>query len=83
MFRLTGVVVYLFATLAAALIVASAVLLFIDRVDGSIVAAPLAELVVVVAFLYWTTTLLPGPVRRLGKAAGRHVFTSARNRKRK
>src|SRR5262249_6931910 len=54
LFRLTGFVVYVFAILTAALIVASAVLFLIDHVDGSALAGPLAELVLVVAFLYWT-----------------------------
>jgi hypothetical protein len=73
--------VYLFASLTAALIVVSAVLFFIDRVDGSALAGPLAELVVVVAFLYWTTTLLPGPVRKLGEAAAKQLFKTKRNHK--
>jgi len=41
----------------------------------------LAALVLMLAFLYWTTTLLPGPVNRLGKAAGRHLVKSVTKNK--
>ena len=38
-------------------------------------------LVLLLGFLYWTTTLLPGPIRKLGKAAGRQVWKSMRKDK--
>ena len=82
-FRITGFIVYVFVIATALLVVLSAVLFFLDRVDGSVLVGPLAELILVVGFLYWTTTLLPGPVRKLGKAAGKHVIKSMRNRKEK
>ena len=81
--HLSGFVLYLFAGLTIALIVVSAVLAVLHTIDWSVLSGPLAELVLMLAFLYWTTTLLPGPVKKLGKAAGRQVIKSIRKDKQK
>ena len=75
---LSGFVLYLFAGLTIALIVITAGLVVLDHIDWSALTGPLVSLVLMVGFLYWTTTLLPGPVKRLGKAAGRQVMKSIR-----
>lgn len=46
-----------------------AVLALIYTLDWSAIAPRLLWLVLTVAFLYWTTTLLPGPIRKVGKFA--------------
>lgn len=82
LYRVTGFVVYLFAGVTMGLVIVSAVLSLLDFVDWSVLGGPLAELVLVVAFLYWTTTLLPGPVKKVAKVAGRQVMKSASRKKR-
>lgn len=74
--HLSGFVLYLFSALTIALIVISAGLGVLYSIDWPALAPSLVELVLMVGFLYWTTTLLPGPVKRLGKAAGRQVMKS-------
>ena len=79
--HVSGFVLYLFACLTMALIVVTAALAVIDHIDWSALTPPLAALVLMLGFLYWTTTLLPGPVKRLGKAAGRYAVKSIRKDK--
>ena len=79
----SGFVLYLFSGLTIALIVVTAVLAVLRTIDWSVLSGPLAELVLMLAFLYWTTTLLPGPVKKLGKAAGRYAVKSIRKDKQK
>lgn len=81
LFRVSGVVVYAFGTFALASLAIVVVLSALKEIDGSALVGPLAELILMVAVLYWTTTLLPGPVRKLGKAAGKRVFKSISSRK--
>ena len=79
--HLSGFVLYLFSGLTIALIVVTAVLAILYNIDWSDLTPSLAALVFMLGFLYWTTTLLPGPVKRLGKAAGRQVMKSIRKDK--
>ena len=74
--RLSGLALYLCAALTFALIVLVAGLALIHLFDWNALAGPLVELVLMLGFLYWTTTLLPGPVRKLGRAAGRGIWKS-------
>lgn len=74
---------YLSTTLVIALVLLTAGLAVIHSIDWSALTAPLVELVLVLGLLYWTTTLLPGPVKKLGKAAGRQLMKSTRKDKRK
>ena len=79
--HLSGIVLYLFSGLTIALIVISAVLAVLYSIDWTALAPSLVALVLMVGFLYWTTTLLPGPIRKLGKAAGKQVMKSVRKNK--
>lgn len=58
-------------TLALTVIIVAllAVLALIYTLNWSAIAPRLLWLVLTVAFLYWTTTLLPGPIRKVGKFA--------------
>lgn len=79
--HLSGFVLYLFSALTIALILVTAVLAILYNIDWSALTPSLAALVLMLGFLYWTTTLLPGPVRKLGKAAGRQVMKSIKKDK--
>jgi hypothetical protein len=81
--RLSGWVLYLFSSLTVALVLISVCLAVIGSINWSTVTPSLVELVLMVGFLYWTTTLLPGPVKKLGKAAGRLVMKSMKKDKHK
>jgi hypothetical protein len=70
------VVLYVFSGLTIALIVITVVLAVLHTIDWSALTPSLVELVLMLGFLYWTTTLLPGPVKKMGKAAGRQVMKS-------
>src|SRR5258708_33391943 len=79
--HLSGVVLYLFSTLTIAIVVLIAGLAVIHSIDWSALTPSVVALVLMLGFLYWTTTLLPGPVKKLGKAAGRQVMKSIRKDK--
>ena len=79
--RLSGFVLYMLATLTVALVVLTAVLAVLHSINWQALSGPLVELVLMVGFLYWTTTLLPGPIKKLGKAAGRQVMKSMKKGK--
>ena len=79
--RLSGLVLYLFSALTVALVVLTAGLAVIYSIDWSALTPSLIALVLMLGCLYWTTTLLPGPVKRLGKAAGRQVMKSIKKDK--
>jgi hypothetical protein len=79
--QLSGVVLYLFSALTVALAGLIAGLALIHGIDWSALTPSLVSLVLMLGVLYWTTTLLPGPVKKLGKAAGRQVMKSIRKDK--
>ena len=78
--RLSGLVLYFFSVTAIGLVVLTVALAALHSVDWSALSGPLVALVLMVGFLYWTTTLLPGPVKRLGRAAGRAIVKSGKNK---
>lgn len=45
----------------------------VASVDWSVLTGPLTGLVLMCAALYWTTTLLPGPVKRIGRDGARQA----------
>lgn len=79
--HLSGLVLALFVGLTVALLVVAAVIAILERIDWSVLAGPFVALVLMLGFLYWTTTLLPGPVKKIGKAAGRQVMKSVKRRR--
>ena len=74
--HLSGAVLYLFSALAVILIAGGAALALFYNIDWNALMPRLLALVLMLGFLYWTTTLLPGPIRKLGKAAGKQVMKS-------
>jgi hypothetical protein len=81
--RVSGLALYGFTTVVLIILVGTLVLSIFQSLDWNALSGPLVELVLMIAFLYWTTTLLPGPVRKIGKAAGKTVWKSLRGDKRK
>ena len=81
--HLSGFVLYLFSGVVIGIVIVTAVLGVLYSIDWSALSGPLVALVLMLGFLYWTTTLLPGPVKKLGKAAGRQVVQSMRKDKHK
>src|SRR5438128_8875055 len=63
--HLSGFVLYLCSALTIALVVLATVFAVIDNIDWSALTPSLIALVLLLGFLYWTTTLLPGPVKKL------------------
>ena len=78
--HLSGLVLYLFAAVTFALIVLVVGLSLVHFVDWNALSPRLVALLLMLGFLYWTTTLLPGPVRKLGRAAGRGIWKSVTER---
>jgi hypothetical protein len=76
---LSGAVLYLFGALTAGLIVLVIALSIIHLVDWQALSGPLVAMVLMLGFLYWTTTLLPGPVRKVGRAAGRSIWKAVKS----
>ena len=59
---------------------AAIALSFIAALDWSQLTPAFIRLGLVLALLYWANTLLPGPVKKVGKAVGRGAWTAIRNR---
>jgi hypothetical protein len=49
-------------------------------IDWSAIAPRLVMLGLVVWFLYWTSTLLPGPIRKVGGKFGRHMLGNTKSK---
>jgi hypothetical protein len=61
----------------------TAVLGLLVALDWSAITPRLILLVMMLGILYWTTTLLPGPVKKVSKAAGKTVWKAVtKSRKR-
>jgi hypothetical protein len=58
---------------AAGLTVVSAVLAVFYLIDWTEIMSRLVLLFLMLGFLYWTTTLLPGPIKKIAKGGGRQV----------
>jgi hypothetical protein len=50
-------------------------------IDWAVLIDPMLRLALMLGLLYWVTTLLPGPVKRIGRAAGRQAMKLVRNRR--
>ena len=62
---------YLFSAVTILLIVGVFVLALLNAINWELLAPKLLELIVIIGLLYWATTLLPGPIKKLGKVAGK------------
>jgi hypothetical protein len=55
----------------------------VASLDWSMLAQPLVALLLMLGVIYWTTTLLPGPIKKVGKAAGRQIAKSVKSRRKR
>lgn len=84
LFTLSQWTLRVFLIVGIAIAVLSMVVSVLYSLDWSAIAPHLFALVLMLAFLYWTTTLLPGPVRRVGRTVGKHAWKAmTRSRKKK
>lgn len=72
--HLSGLALYGLASVLIAVAIAAFVLAVLASINWQELVGPLVCLCLMLGFLYWTTTLLPGPIRKVGKAAGMAVF---------
>ena len=79
--HLSGFALYGFTTFIAVVLIAVVVLSALRSVDWSAFAQPLVSLLIMLGLLYWTTTLIPGPVKKLGRLIGRTVTGSSSKEK--
>ena len=73
LFHLSGFALYLFAALTIIAVGLTGVLGLLNAINTEVLVVPLTKLAFMLAFLYWATTLLPGPVRKLGSKVGKVV----------
>ena len=78
----SGAVLYLFSGLLVVILIGTAALSLFYVIDWQALSGPILMLVLMLGVLYWTTTLLPGPVRKVGRAAGRMAWKSIKGNKR-
>lgn len=76
LYRLSGWALYGLCVVGIGAVLLAAVLSILYSIDWNELLGPLFALLLMLGILYWTTTLLPGPVRRVGKAVGRKVWKS-------
>lgn len=79
--HLSGLALYGFAIFVAIAIALTIALSALRSVNWSELSNSLVALLLMLGFLYWTTTLLPGPVKKLGRLVG-HQLTKSRKDKR-
>lgn len=67
-------------TITSAVIAVAGTLLagFLSALDWNALTPAFLQLALVLGALYWATTCLPGPVKRIGKAAGRSAWHAIR-----
>ena len=82
LFFLTGLAMYLSFGVVISLVLTSAVVGILYTVNWSALSGPLVALILMLGVLYWTTTIVPGPVKRVGRAAGRGIIWAIRGRRR-
>lgn len=78
LFRFSGWALYFLGTTALVIVAVVVVGSFLSAIQWQALAGPLFNLLLMLAFLYWTTTLLPGPVRKVGRMAGRKIIKTLR-----
>lgn len=81
--HLSGLALYATATVTALIVVLVMVLAVLQSIDWQALSGPLLALVLMVGLLYWSTTWLPGPIKKLGKAAGHQLWKSVRKERKR
>jgi|ERR1051326_5600285 hypothetical protein len=78
--RLGALTLYVFSGLTAIVVGLTGVLALLDLISTDVILVPLAKLLFMLGLLYWATTLLPGPVRKLGSKVGKAVGQRGKSR---
>lgn len=78
--HLSGTVLYLFAVFITIVFVLTLVLAILKSIDWQALSGPLLALLLMLGILYWSTTLLPGPIKKVGKAAGKRLLNGQKKR---
>jgi hypothetical protein len=79
----SGVALYGLVSIFVGVVVVSLVLSFLNSIDWNLIGGPLVLLAIMLGVLYWTTTLLPGPVKKVGKAAGKLAWKAVKGTRKK
>lgn len=82
LFTLSGWALRILIVSVIGIVILSAALGLIHTVDWNAIAPHLGMLILVFGFLYWTTTLLPGPIKKVGHIAARHAAKTLTNKRR-
>lgn len=80
LFRLSGLALYALGSLTILIVLVVIGAAALSAIDWRVLFTPLFQLILMLLFLYWTTTLLPGPVRRVGRIAGRQIIKRLKNK---
>lgn len=83
LFRLSLLVLRLMFPLGGVILGLTLVLGLLYSLDWSAIAPRLVLLVLMLAILYWTTTLLPGPVKKVGRNTGKAIWKAAASRRKR
>lgn len=79
--HLSGFVLYGFASVVAIVVLGVVVLSALRAVDWQALSGPLVSLMLMLGILYWTTTLIPGPIKRIARTLGSGLTGSSRKEK--
>lgn len=71
-------IVRIFVGLFVVLVVLVSILGVVRAIDWELFVGPLVQLALMIGILYWTTTLLPGPVKKVGRSAGKRAWKMLR-----
>ena len=70
----SGLALYGLSIIAVSVAVLAFVAAVIQNIALEAVAGPLVGLLLMLGLLYWTTSMLPGPIKKVGKAAGHKLW---------
>jgi hypothetical protein len=72
--HLSGLALYGLAIVAVCAAVLAFIVAVMQNVPAEAVAGPLIGLLLMLGLLYWVTSMLPGPIKKVGKAAGHALW---------
>jgi hypothetical protein len=79
--HLSGFALYGFASVVGIVVMGVVVLSALRAVDWQALSGPLVSLLLMLGILYWTTTLIPGPIKRIARSIAGGLAGSSRKEK--